>query len=202
MTKQPQPDEPEDTADLPTKSPDAGKSALEQARIYDSVLAPITLSFDDGTTMDIPPNPYLRVLDDDQLIAWDKLHFERDHTYDRGPDEIVAVEEREITDKRGNVLTTIPAAAETRPGPLLFPYRRAGELITPSWEILEVIAAIGQKQYDLARSKTIDGERVAVKHFRKAWYRVEELLRERQTADPKSNGGAVDLEAVPPPDSQ
>lgn len=187
--------------DLPAKVENAGADALEQAAIYAALVAPITLRFDDGTTADIPPDPRLRVLDDDRLAAWDALQFEK-KSYDRMEDIITVIEEREIKDQHGNVIATIPASTRTDPGPLLFPFQKDGELITPPWEVKEVVAVLGQEKYDLLRTKFIGGERVSVQHIYREWRQMDARLRDRQAEDSKSDGGPVDLEAVPEADSE
>ncbi len=178
--------------DLPTKSPTAAAEAREQAQSYDSLFSPTLLTFDDGSVISIPPHPSLRMLDDDALEAWDALQFEAE-TYDRHPDEDVS--EQNVYDANGNLVTTLPPT--TRKGDLIGPpYRKGGVPISPPWEVRTAQAALGEKEYERLRNGKFDGQRGGARHVWKVWNKQGFELAERRAADPKSNGGSVDLAPV------
>lgn len=179
----------------PDLNADAGRHAAEQAKEYDSVFAPLTLTFDDGTTMEIPPQPSLRMLDDDCLDAYNRLVVEAE-SYDR---EEIHLPERTVKDDEGNEMT-LPA--ETKLGNYLLPYRKDGVLISPPWEVQEVQAAIGQENYALLRSKTIKGRRASSADVRRLWNEQGLRLMERQKRDSKSADSTGDLAPVAAADSQ
>lgn len=189
--------------DLPTKSPTAAAEAREQAELYDSIFAPTTLTFDDGSSISIPPHPNLRMLDDDQQSEYDQLLFDSE-SYDRAEDIVVA--EQKVYDKdTKQVITTIPAS--TRRGPLLVPHRKTDAdgntvLIKPSWEISTVKAALGEKVYKQLRAGKIDGRPGTARDVWGIWNKQNLKVLQRADADPKSGGGAVDVAPVPEADSQ
>lgn len=190
------PDEDKPT-EFPTKPEGAAAAARDQAAEYDSPFAPITLRFDDGTTMEIPPHPNLRLLDDDCLAAYDALVFES-QSYDRAPD--IHVPPQKIYDQHTKKLvTTLPAT--TQRGQLLMPFQKGGELVTPPWEIKVVIAALGQEVYDELRTRTIDGKRAGALNVQRAWTESQGRVKEREAEDPKSDGSTVDLAPVSEGDS-
>lgn len=186
---------PTESADTPDANADAGRHAAEQAKEYDSVFASHTLTFDDGTTLEIPPQPSLRMLDDDCLEAYDRLIFEAE-SYDR---EEISLPERTVKDDDGNEMV-LPA--ETKKGGYLTPYRKGGVLISPPWEVQEVQAALGPDNYALLRSKTINGRRAGAGDVRRKWNEQGLRLMERQKSDSKSPASADGVAAVPAPDGQ
>lgn len=186
---------PAESVEVPDPNADAGRHAAEQAKEYDSVFAPLTLTFDDGTTLEIPPQPSLRMLDDDCLEAYDRLIFEAE-SYDR---EEISLPERKVKDDEGNEMV-LPA--ETKKGGYIIPYRKDRVLISPPWEVQEVQAALGPENYELLRSKKINGRRACAGDVRRKWNEQGLRLMERQKSDSKSQDSADSVAAVPAPDSQ
>lgn len=184
----------------PTEIADAGAQAAEQAAEYNSILfATMTLQFDDGSTMQIPPQPSLRMLDDDCLAAYDQLLFETE-SYDRGPDVIIA--EHQALDKDGKPTGAV-IPEETVKGPLLGPpYRKDGVLVSPPFEVREVMAALGDDKYKELRSKTIDGRPACAADVRRLWGEQGLKLMERQKSDSKSSEGPGVLAPLAKADSQ
>ena len=183
-----------EAAETPDVNADAGRHAAEQAKEYDSVFASHTMTFDDGTTLEIPPQPSLRMLDDDCLEAYDRLIFESE-SYDRAD-----LPERSVKDADGNVMT-LPA--EPGKGALLGPpYRKDGKLISPPWEVQEVQAVLGPEAYAVLRSKTIKGRKANAGDVRRIWNEQGLRIMERQKSDSKSPAGADGVAAVPASDSQ
>jgi hypothetical protein len=185
-----------DAAETPNVNADAGRHATDQATEYDaSIFAWTTLRFDDGSSMQIPPQPSLRQLDDDCLAEYDRLMVEAE-SYDR---EDIELPERTIKDDEGNEMT-LPA--ETKKGPYRQPYHKGGVLLSPPFEVQEVKAAIGPEQYELLRSKTINGRRAGAGDVRRIWNESGLRLMERQKRDSKSSDSTGDLAPVAAPDSQ
>lgn len=194
------PEKPEKPKTLPTAAPDAASQALEQAAEYGSVFEPTVLKLDDGTTIKIPPHPTFRLLDDDVLEALDQLAFDIDEECHRYPD--IFVPEETKTDRSGAEIT-IPA--HTVRGALKIPYRKTdpetGKAVKlEPQEITEAKIILGEENYAKLRAGTINGERGSVAHIKNAWRNQGTKIEERQASDPKSDGGAVDSEAVSPPD--
>lgn len=185
-----------EAAETPDVNADAGRHATDQATEYDaSIFAWTTLTFDDGSSMQIPPQPSLRQLDDDCLAAYDQLIVEAE-SYDR---EDIELPERTIKDDEGNEMT-LPA--ETKKGAYRQPYHKGGELVSPPFEVQEVKAAIGADQYEFLRSKTINGRRAGAGDVRRIWNEAGLRLMERQKRDSKSADSTGDLAPVAPADSQ
>lgn len=174
----------------------AGRYATDQATEYGaSIFAWTTLTFDDGSSMQIPPMPSLRQLDDDCLAAYDQLIVESE-SYDR---EDIELPERTVKDDEGNEMT-LPA--ETKKGPYRQPYHKDGVLLSPPWEVREVQAAIGPEQYAELRSKTINGRRAGANDVRRIWSEQGLRVMERQKRDSKSSDSTGDLAPVAAADSQ
>lgn len=186
----------ESTTPADDPNANAGRQATDQATEYDgSIFAWTTLTFDDGTSIQIPPQPSLRQLDDDCLAEYDRLMVEAE-SYDR---EDIELPERTVRDDEGNEMI-LPA--ETKKGPYRQPYHKDGVLVSPPWEVQEVRAAIGAEQYELLRSKKINGRRAGAGDVRRIWNENGLRLMERQKRDSKSADGAGDLAPVAPADSQ
>lgn len=179
---------------------DPGKRAADQAKAYDSVFAPRELRLDDGTVIEVPPHPNLRMLDDDALAAWDELWFELE-SYDHHE---ITLPERTVTDADGTEMT-LPA--ETKQGGLKVPYRRTDPntgktaLLNPPYEVRVAQIALGD-DYATLRAGTVGGKRGAARHVWALWNAQGFDLTERQAADPKSVDRADGVEAVAPADSQ
>lgn len=177
----------------PADDPNAnsGRLATDQATEYDaSIFAWTTLTFDDGTKMQIPPQPNLRQLDDDCLAAYDQLIVESE-SYDHED-----IPESTVTGDDGKEVV-IPAHKKYRQ-----PYHKGGVLLNPPWEVQEVRAAIGPDQYELLRSKTINGRRAGAGDVRRIWNEAGLRLMERQKRDSKSADSTGDLAPVAASDSQ
>ena len=198
----PETEKPEKLKDLPTKPKDAAADAREQAQVYDSIFEPATLTFDDGSVLEIPPHPNLRMLDPDEQAAYDLLVFES-KSYDREPD--IVVPPQKVYDKNTKqLITTIPES--TRPGPLIVPHQKTDEngvaqLITPSWEERTVRAALGEAKYTQLRAGTINGRHGTPRDVWNHWNRQNLAVSKRADEDDKSAGGAVDVAPVPEADS-
>lgn len=163
-------------------APNAGQRAREQAKAYGGVFAPAPLELDDGTVIDIPPHPNLRMLDDEQQEAYEELLFETEG-YDRAPD---------IHFPEQKLANGVVVPEEVRRGNLLEPYRKDGVLIKPPHSVRVVQAALGDELYQQLRA----GGRNAADVWR-IWNQQGLDIAERQAADSKSGGGPVDLAAVP-----
>lgn len=153
-------------------SDNPGTYAREQANEYSSIFADRIIRFDDGTTMTIPPHPSMRMLDDDVLEEYD-AYLEEVETYDR--------------DENGEIK-----------GP---PYYKKGRRVSPPREVKIVQIVLGKEQYDLLRSKTINGRKAGARDVWRAWSEQSASLISRSDADPKSDDGVGVLEAVPEGDS-
>jgi hypothetical protein len=149
--------------------------AREQALAYASVFAPTPLELDnDMRTLEIPPHPNLRMLDDDQMEAYDELLFDADTKYDREPDLLIPEQ------KLQNGLV-IPA--ETKQGALKIPYRIGGEKVKPAYSIRVVQIALGDEAYAKLRA----GGKSAGDVWR-IWNTQGLEVAAREAQDPKSLG--------------
>lgn len=178
----------------------AGREALDQAKAYDSVFAPSPLTLDDGTTIEVPPHPSLRMLDDDRLADLVKLEFKLE-SYDRHE---IQLPERTIKDENGSEMV-LPA--ETKQGSLREPYRKTDpetgevELLDPPYIVQLVQVALGD-DYARLRAGTIDGRRGSSADVKRIWDEQSRAIEERRAADSKSNGSTGVLEDVATPDSE
>ncbi|MDV6979658.1 hypothetical protein [Mycobacterium intracellulare] len=185
----------------PAKSDDA-RHAREQAAEYDSPFASTELKLDDGTVIMVPPDPRLRLLDDDALIALDRLNLEIE-SYDRHPD--IFIPEQKIKDRAGNEIT-LPS--ETRPGALKEPHRKTDPetgqqiLLDPPYTVQVVQIALGPEDYARLRAGTINGRRGSCADVNRIWNEQGTALVKRQAADSKSDGSPGVLEGISPPDSE
>lgn len=197
----PKSEETDKPKDLDTKAPDAAKVAREQAAEYDSIFAPTTLVLDDGEEIEVPPHPDLRMLDDEAQAAYERLQFELE-SYDRHPEQ--PIPEQKVYDKETKqVVTTLPAT--TREGALKTPYRKTdpttgeAKLLDPPYVVQVAQIALGD-DYAKLRAGTIKGKKGSASLVWKVWNEQGVKLAERQAADSKSAGGAVDSAPVPPAD--
>lgn len=168
--------------------------AREQAEAYDSLFANQQLPLDDGTVMSIPPHPDFGMLDDDRIEAYEELLFEIE-TYDREPD--IFIPEQRLKDPETGHETGVILPAETRRGALKRPFRKDGALVKPPHSVRVVQAVLGEVEY----KRLQEGGRSAADVWR-IWGRQGLEVRDRQSRDPKSHGGPVDLAAVPPANRQ
>lgn len=189
---------------LPTSSPEAPAQARAQAAEYGGLFAPSILRLDDGTELIVPPHPSLQMFDDEAQAELDQLHLELDTEYERHPD--IQVPEQTIYDKKtGQVITVLPAT--TQRGGLIEPYRKrlpdgSYQLMNPPYKVRVAQIALGERQYALLRNGTIDGHQGSAADVWRIWNEQGVKVAEREKADSKSEAGAVDLEAVPTPDSE
>lgn len=159
------------------------KDARDQATEYDSEFADVTITFDDGDTMTIPPHPKFRLLDDDALDAVDAYQEQIETVYDREPDIYMA--ERTITDRDGN---EVKIPAETIRGAVKYiggVYFQEGKRVTPSHEVKIVQLAIGAEDYEVLRTKTINGKRAGARDVWRAWNHQGAAVARRADSDPK-----------------
>lgn len=175
-----------------TKPSSAGRQAREQASAYRSVFAPTILELDGGVSVEIPPHPNLRMLDDDRQEAYEELLFETE-SYDRGPE--IFIPEQRIRDADGND-TGVVLPAETRPGRLLEPYRKDGQLVKPPHSVRVVQVCLGDAVYAKLRAA---GKSAA--DVWRIWNEQGLRISERADGDPKSNGSSNGLAAVSAADS-
>ncbi|HOW92888.1 MAG TPA: hypothetical protein PLF91_00155 [Mycolicibacterium fallax] len=185
-----------------TKKPsNPGVEAAEQAKAYNSPFAPRELVLDDGTVIEVPPHPNLRMLDDDALAAWDQLWFELEG-YDHHE---ITLPERTVKDTEDGAEVVLPA--ETKQGGLKVPYRKtdpvSGEavLLDPPYEVRVAQIALGD-DYAVLRAGKVAGRRGAARHVWALWNAQSMDLTERQASDPKSVDSADGVEAVAPADRQ
>lgn len=170
---------------LPTASPI--NEALAQAEAYESLFAPTELELNDGSVILIPPHPDFGMLDDDRMEDYEDLLMEVE-TYDRAED--IYIPEQKLD---GGV--TLPA--ETKKGELLRPYRKNGVRVRPSHTVRVVQAALGPEGYARLRA----GGRSAADVW-KVWGKQGLAVQARQFRGSETDGGVVDLEAIPAPDSE
>lgn len=207
MTQPTTTDAPSEPSEAPkTKAPnaDSGRLAAEQATEYDSGTNPFAfaeLKLDDGTTIKVPPDPRIKLLDDDALVALNKLDFELE-SYDRHPD--VFIPEQTIKDSAGNELKL---ASETRTGNLKTPERKTDPetkvttLLEPPYQVQVAQIALGD-DYARLRAGTIDGRRGSCADVWRIWNERGREIVERQRADSFRDGSSGVLEAVPETDSE
>lgn len=164
---------------LPTAPENAATEARAQAAEYGNPLAPTVLKFDDGGSIEIPPHPSIGVLDDDQLAAYEAVLFYAENC-DRGPD--IYLPAQKVKDADGKPMT-LPAV--TRPGALLQPLRKDGELLNPPQAVRIVQAALGEDEYARLRAATINGRRGSAGMVWLIWNDQLEALAKRRAVDPK-----------------
>lgn len=187
-------DERRNARKLSTTPDTAASDSREQAEAYESLFAPTPLELENGEgTLMVPPHPDWGMLDDENMQAWDEYMFEIDTVYEREPDI-------HIPEQRLENGLTLPS--DTQRGSLLVPYRKKNaddvvELVRPAHTIKVVQIALGDEEFDRLKrggKQTADVYRI--------WRSQSLKIRERQAADSKSVGSAVDLEAVPETDSE
>jgi len=168
----------------PLSAVESGRRAREQATAYDSVFAPtpLELRYPDGTTetIEVPPHPNLRMLDDDAQEEYEDLMMEVEG-YDREPDIYIP----ESTLSSGVVLP-----AETRRGELKQPYRKDGVRVKPAHSIRVVQIALGDN-YTKLRAAGMSAADVW-----RIWNQQGLDLNKRQEEDSKSNGSGGGLGSV------
>lgn len=175
-----------------TTNSDAPREAREQAKEYESAFAPTTLRLDDGSEIEVPPHPSLRMLDDDALAEYEKLELELE-SYDRHPD--VDIPEQKVYDPATKLVTmTLPPRVQ--PGQLKVPYRKtdpetkAVDILDPPYQVRVAQIALGE-DYPLLRAGKVDGKRGSAAAVWRIWNVQGVKLAERQAADSKSAGSAV-----------
>lgn len=184
---------------LPNTSNKAAREAREQAEAYDSMLADIELTLDDGSTIKIPPHPDLGMLDDERMEAYEALIYETE-SYDR--EEDIFIPEQRLRDPETGKETGVVLPSDTRKGALKRPYRKTDkdgntQLITPPHSVQVVQTCLGELEY-----KRLCEGGYSAKDVWRIWGRQGLELRERQSNDPKSAGSGVDLATVPTTDSE
>ena len=172
---------------LPHTADNAGDQAREQGTEYDSVFRDTELELDSGDTITIPPHPDLAMLSDEAMEAYEELQFEME-SYDR--EEDIIVPEQRLKDSDGNE-TGIVLPGSTQPGALKRPFRKDGVLIKPPHSVKVAQIALGEVGY----KKLTEGGKSAADVWRIWGTQATELQRRRED-DSKSDGRAVDLEAV------
>lgn len=185
-----------------TQPNNAGRQAREQAKAYDSPFAPTPLKLDDGSVIEVPPFPQLRMLDDDAQAEFERLQFDLE-SYDRHPDRHIP--EQKAKDRNGDEIT-LPA--ETVPGQLKEPFRKTdpdtGEvtLLDPPYHVRVARIALGETDYARLRAGTINGRRGSQADVWRVWNEQGVEIAKRAAEDSKSNGSPNYLAAVPAADGQ
>lgn len=187
--------------DLATKSPEAAAQAREQAKEHGSLFAGYKLTLDDGSVIEVPPHPNLRMFDDEAQAAYEQFELELEDC-DRHPD--VYIPEQTVKDRNGGELK-LPA--ETRPGALKVPHRKTDEdgkttLLDPPYTVRVVQIALGDEDYARLRAGRINGRKGSARDVWRLWNEQGQNLVERQAEDSKSASSGVDLAPVPAPDSK
>lgn len=192
---------------LPTASP--ASEAREQAAAYDSLFSNWEMELGKGKgKLSIPPHPDFGMLDDDVADAYNELQFERETSYERHED-IFIPEQRMKDPKTGNE-TGVVMPSMTQPGALKTPYRWAdegndifgehhdkGQLVKPNWNTRIVRLILGDEDYRKLRDAGKSASDVW-----KVWSKQALESQERQFRRSQTDGGAVAVAPVPPPDSQ
>jgi|SRR5579875_969913 len=131
----------------------AHQQAAQQAKAHKSAFAPTPMKLDYGDghteTIEIPPHPSLRMLEDERLEAYEDLLFEAETKYDREPDIIIPEQRLE---------NGLIVPQETKRGAIKIPQRittvdeetgeERTELVKPPWAVAVVIACLGEETYD------------------------------------------------------
>lgn len=186
---------PEDkkVVNLPHTSPVAGVQAREQATEYDSVFADSVIELNDGSTIHIPPHPDLGMMSDEAMELYEELQFDME-SYDR--EEDIIIPEQRLKDSDGNETGVVLPGTVSR-GALKRPYRKNGALVKPPHTVRVAQIALGEAEY----KRLVAGGKSAADVWR-LWGTQAQELKRRQAEDSKSDGGALDLEAVSATDSQ
>lgn len=164
------------------------KDAREQATEYDSEFADVTMTFDDGSTITIPPHPTFRLLDDEALDELDAYQEQIQTEYDRDPD--IYMSERTITDRDGNEVVIPAEMIRGSVKCINGVYFKGGKRVSPPHEIRVVQIALGADAYELMRSKTVNGKRAGARDVWRAWNDQGRAIAKRASVDSKSDGGA------------
>lgn len=139
--------------------------------------------------------PSVLLLDDDQLTAYEKLHFDLNQC-DRYPD-VEQPRQKFVHKNPDGTEVETEIGAHTQRGQFIQPYQKDGELITPPYSIQLAKIFWGEDGY--AKFKAGGGRSAEIPQ---KLQELNEQVQERTASDSKSAGGAVDLEPVPAPDSQ
>ncbi len=164
---------------------DALAAATEQADEFDGLLRPLKITVGDR----VFEVPHPNMLDDDAQELFESLQWEANQC-DRWPD--VEVPENIIRLKDG---TTTTIGAHTARGDFIQPYQKDGVRMTPGYNIRLAQILLGDKQYKIFKAAGGRSNQVAIELSRRA-----RELRERQSSDPKSDGGDRRLASVPDTD--
>lgn len=178
---------------LPHTPANSGGRAREQADAYDSLFADTPIELDDGPPILVPPHPDLSMLSDEAMEEYEELQFEME-SYDR--EEDIIIPEQRFKDSDGNE-TGVVLPGSTQKGALLRPYRKEGVLIKPPYSVRVARIALGEAEY----KRLVDGGKSSADVWR-IWGTQAAELRKRQADDSKSDGSALDLEAVSARNSQ
>jgi hypothetical protein len=172
-------------SNLPNVSKNAVERAREQAKEYESLFAPTTLSLNNGDNIEIPHHPEWGMLDDDRIEAYEELLFEIE-SYDREPDIFCP----EQTLDNGVIVPE-----ETIRGKPLQPFRRTidgvTELVRPPHRVRIVMAALGDAEY----KRLIDGGASAGDVW-KIWHRQGLEMGILNSQDSKSSGSNMGVAPV------
>lgn len=139
--------------------------------------------------------PSVLLLDDDQLTAYEKLHHELNQC-DRYPD-VKQPRQKFVHKNPDGTEVETEVGEHVQRGDFIQPYQKDGELITPPYSIQLAILFWGEDGY--ARFKAGGGRSAEIPQKLRE---LNTVVQERMASDSKSDGGSVDLEPVPAPDSQ
>jgi hypothetical protein len=126
------------------------------------------------------------MLDDDELVAYEKLHFLMNQC-DRHPD-FDSPAQRFVHKTPEGTVTETETGAHTQRGDFIQPYQKDGVLIEPPYSIQMAIIQWGTEGY--ARFKAGGGRSAEIPDKMR---QLNTEMQRRVNSDSKSDGGSVDL---------
>lgn len=166
-------------------------AAQEQADEYGSFTRSATITTRTGEKFTVG-NPNL--FDDDQLLAYQKLHH-RMNKCDRWPDTEVP-EQRVLSENPDGTKVETYSGAYTRRGEFIEPYQEKGKLVEPVYEVQVAQIVLGDKYAAFKAAKGSSRELVT---------KLAEMRQgtdKRADDDSKSVGSDSVLEVAPTPNSE
>jgi hypothetical protein len=161
--------------------------AQEQADEYGGDFRSATITTKSGKKFTVPS---VVLLDDDQLIAYEKLHHELNQC-DRYPD-IQQPSQRFVSKNADGTEVITEVSAHTVRGDFIQPYQKDGVLIEPPYSIQLAHIFWGEEGY--AKFKAAGGHSAEIPT---KLLELNAALADRKAADSKSADGAVVLDEVP-----
>lgn len=174
----------EEVPSEPTSLPRKTTEAQEQADEFGGFARSATVvAHKSGEKFTVPS---VVLLDDDQLVAYEKLHFELNRC-DRWPD-VESPQQRFINKNPDGTVVETEIGAHTQRGDFIQPYQKDGVLVEPPYSIQLATIYWGTEGY--AKFKAGGGRSAEIPE------KLRELntqLQERAAADSKSAGSNGDL---------